>query len=119
MHPASKAMQYEDVEVVLNQHGDIVEITDRVADLAEDPVLKDASMLCGEQAAETIETLMWGVLQGGTNVFYGSGAGARNAITSAITLADQRAVTRGLKAARAARRSLLCCPAQSSTALSL
>ena len=98
---ASKAMQYEDVEVTLGQYGEVVEITDRVADLAEDPVLKDASMLCGEQAAETIETLTWGVLQGGTNVFYGSGAAGRASVAAAITLADQRAITRALKAERA------------------
>lgn len=99
--PTAKAMTYEDVTVTLDQYGDIVEITDRVQDLAEDPVLKDASMMCGEQAAETIETLMWGVLQGGTNVFYGTGVANRASVVNAITLNDQRKVTRGLKDARA------------------
>lgn len=98
--PTSKAISYEDVTVVLSQYGDVVEITDVVQDLAEDPVLKDASMLCGEQAAETIETLMWGVLQGGTNVYYANG-GARNAVNTAISLNKQRAITRFLKANRA------------------
>lgn len=97
--PTAKAMTYEDVTVTLNQYGDVVEITDVVHDLAEDPVLKDAAMMCGEQAAETIETLMWGVLQGGTNVFYANGA-ARNAVNTAITLNKQRAITRQLKANR-------------------
>lgn len=99
--PTSKAMTYEDVTVTLSQYGDTVEITDVVHDLAEDPVLKDASMMCGEQAAETIETLMWGVLQGGTNVFYADTADtARTDVDSAITLGRQRAVTRQLKAER-------------------
>lgn len=97
--PTAKAMTYEDVSVTLSQYGDIVEITDVVHDLAEDPVLKDSAMLCGEQAAETIETLMWGVLQGGTNVFYANGS-ARNAVNTAITLNKQRAITRALKAER-------------------
>ena len=97
--PTAKAMTYEDVTVTLSQYGDVVEITDVVHDLAEDPVLKDAAMMCGEQAAETIETLMWGVLQGGTNVFYANGA-ARNAVNTAITLNKQRAITRQLKANR-------------------
>lgn len=97
--PTAKALTYEDVTVVLSQYGDVVEITDVVHDLAEDPVLKDAAMMCGEQAAETIETLMWGVIRGGTNVFYANGA-ARNAVNTVITLNKQRAITRQLKGNR-------------------
>ena len=52
--PTSQALSYEDV-TALSQYGNVVEITDVVYDLAEDPVLKDASMMCGEQAMETIE----------------------------------------------------------------
>jgi len=98
--PTAKAMSYEDVEVILSQYGDIVEITDVVDDLAEDPVLQDASMLCGEQAGETIESLMWGVLQAGTNRVYQGAQTARNAVDDFISLADQRTVTRHLKAER-------------------
>ena len=97
--PTSQALSYEDVTVTLSQFGNVVEITDVVADLAEDPVLKDAAMLCGEQAGETIETLMWGVIQGGTNVFYNNGS-ARNAVNTAITLVKQRGITRQIKAER-------------------
>jgi N4-gp56 family major capsid protein len=97
--PTSQALSYEDVTVTLSQFGNVVEITDVVADLAEDPVLKDAAMLCGEQAGETIETLMWGVIQGGTNVFYNNGA-ARSAVNTAITLVKQRGITRQIKAER-------------------
>jgi N4-gp56 family major capsid protein len=97
--PTAKALGYEDVSVTLHQYGDVVEITDVVNDLAEDPVLKDAAMMCGEQAMETIETLMWGVLQGGTNVFYANGS-ARNAVNTVITLNKQRAITRQLKGNR-------------------
>ncbi len=66
--PNSQQMQYEDVTVQINQYGAHVVITDVVNDTSEDPVLKDAAMLCGEQAAETIELITWGVLQSGTNV---------------------------------------------------
>jgi len=99
--PTAKAMTYEDVTVQLSQYGDVVEITDVVNDLAEDPVLKDASMMCGEQAGETIESLMWGVLQGGTNVTYAGTASARNQVDDTISLANQRAITRALKGERA------------------
>lgn len=102
--PPGRAMQYEDVPVTLQQYGDYVEISDKVADMAEDPVLKDASALCGEQAAETIEALLWGALRGGTSVYFMNGS-ARNAVNTALTsTAGQtvlRNVVRALKAQRA------------------
>lgn len=97
--PAAKQMQYEDVTVQLKQYGDVVQITDKVHDLSEDPVLKDASMLCGEQAAETIEVLTWSTIQAGTNVFYANGS-TRAGVNTSITRTKQRAITRSLKANR-------------------
>lgn len=98
--PTAKAMQYEDVTVTLDQLGDVIEITDVVNDLAEDPVLSDAVELTGEQSQETIEALLWGVIGGGTNVFYANGT-ARNQVNTKITLSKQRAVIRKLKNERA------------------
>lgn len=98
--PTAGTITYEDVSVTLAQYGHVVEITDVVADVAEDPVLKDASMLCGEQAAETIELLLWNVLRAGTNVVYSNGA-TRNAVNTAISTPMQRGVTRTLKGNRA------------------
>lgn len=98
--PTAQAMSYVDVPVTLAQYGAVVEITDKVADLAEDPVLKDASMLCGEQAGETLEVLTWNVLRAGTNVFYGNGT-ARNQVNTAISLTKLQAAVRFLKAQRA------------------
>lgn len=98
--PTSKAMQYEDVEVTLDQYGDVVEITDKVQDLAEDPVLKDATELTGEQSSETLESLLWGILRAGTNVVYANGS-ARNAVNKKISLPKQRKITRLLKNERA------------------
>lgn len=98
--PTGKALTYEDVQASLSQYGDFVNITDVVQDLAEDPVLKDATELTGEQAAETVETLLWGILQAGTNVHYANGA-ARADVNSVISLNKQRAITRQMKANRA------------------
>jgi len=99
--PNAQKMAYEDVEVTLNQYGVPIEISDKVADLAEDPVLKDASMLAGEQAALTVEMITYGAIKAGTNVFYANGT-ARNQVNTAISLDKQRAVTRGLRAQKAA-----------------
>lgn len=101
--PVPKQIAYEDVSVTLGQYGDVHEITDKVADLAEDPVLKDAAMLAGEQAAETKELILWGALKAGTNVAY-SGTGtpaARTDVNAPITLNLVRNAIRNLKAQRA------------------
>lgn len=98
--PSSQKMVYEDVQASLDQYGAWVEITDVIEDTHEDPVLNDASMLCGEQAADTIEALVYGVLRAGTAVGYANGS-ARNAVNTAISLNKQRMVTRALKAQRA------------------
>jgi N4-gp56 family major capsid protein len=100
--PVPKQMQYEDVAVTLGQYGDVVEISDKVFDLNEDPVLNDAAMLAGEQAAETKELIMWGALKGGTNVAY-SGTGtpaSRGDVNDTITLNLQRNAIRSLKQQR-------------------
>lgn len=99
--PTSQQIRYEDVEATMAQYGAVIDTTDVVADLAEDPVLKDMAMLAGEQAAETIELVTWGVIKGGTSVFYGATADtARSDVNDPISLNRQRAVTRYLKAQR-------------------
>jgi N4-gp56 family major capsid protein len=98
--PAGGSIAYEDVTVQLAQYGDFVEISDVVADLAEDPVLKDITMLTGEQAALTKEMILYGVLKAGTNKFYGGGKSsiATVAAGDVFTKAIQRNVTKALKA---------------------
>lgn len=98
--PTAQKMSYEDVTVVMKQYGVPIEITDVVQDLAEDPVLRDASMLAGEQAALTQEMICYNAIKGGTNVFYANGA-SRAVVNTAISLNKQRAVTRALKAQKA------------------
>ena len=107
--PTAQKMQYEDVEATLKQYGRPVEVTDKVMDLSEDPVLKDATMLIGEQAAETIEAVLYGVLKAGTNVFYANGS-ARNAVNTALSLNKQRAVTRALNAQKAKKITRMLAP---------
>lgn len=98
--PPAQKMQYEDVEATLRQYGNPIEITDVVQDLSEDPVMRDANTQCGEQASRTNEAIIWGVLKGGTSVYYANGA-ARNAVNTPISKNKQRSVTRGLKAQKA------------------
>jgi len=98
--PTSAAITYEDVSVTLGQYGGVIEISDKIADLAEDSVLKDAAMLSGEQAAETLEMITYGIVKAGTNVYYDKDSHVRNTVDSVITLERQRKVVRFLKAQR-------------------
>lgn len=98
--PSAQKIQYEDVQATLKQYGRPIEITDKVTELSEDPVMDTATMLAGEQAGSTIEQVIYGVLKAGTNVFYANGA-TRNAVNTPITLNKQRAVSRGLSGQKA------------------
>ena len=98
--PTAQAMNYEDVTVTLDQYGAVTELTDKVHDMAEDSVLKDMMMLSGEQAQETMELVTYGVIKGGTTVFYANGS-TRAEVNTPITRAKQRAVVKALKGNRA------------------
>ncbi len=98
--PQGQQMRYEDVPCQLQQWGAVTWISDKVADTAEDPVLSDATMLIGEQMAETHEHVLWGVLRGGTNVFRANGA-ARGDINTPVSLNKMHAIVRALHAQRA------------------
>ena len=94
--PPAQQLNYQDVSCQLQQWIGIVEITDRVNDLSEDPVLANATELCGEQAAETQESVAWGVLRGGTSVIYGNGT-TRVGVNTKITLNAVRKAVRALQ----------------------
>lgn len=98
--PTAQKLEYRDVPVTIARYGSWSAISDDIADTHEDPVLKDLMEITGEQAAETMEMIDFGVVIGGTNVVYANGS-ARNAVNTPITLAKQRRVVRFLKAQRA------------------
>jgi N4-gp56 family major capsid protein len=104
--PAAKPIGYQRVSAQLQQYGDLYGITDKVNDLATDPVLNDAMMVAGRQVGDTEEQIVYGVAKAGTNVFYANGA-TRAGVNTAITLNKQRAVIRNLLANRAQRKTTI------------
>lgn len=95
--PVGKNIRYTDVSCTLQQYGDFVQLTDVIQDTHEDPVLQEYIGITAEQAAQTLETLRYNILKAGTNVFYANKVAGRTSVVSAITLADQRRVTRAFK----------------------
>jgi N4-gp56 family major capsid protein len=94
--PAGQALTVTDVTATLTQYGDKVTITDVILDTHEDPTLNESVALLGEQAAQMIEKMRFGVLQAGTNVLYANGA-LRSAVNTPIALTIQRRAVRALK----------------------
>jgi N4-gp56 family major capsid protein len=95
--PAGQTLSATDVTATLVQYGDKVTITDVVEDTHEDPVLQESITLLGEQAAQMIEKVRFGILKAGTNVFYANGVGARNLVVAALSANDLSKAVRQLK----------------------
>ena len=102
--PTATQFGYDDVQTTLKQYGMVVEITDKISDLAEDPVLRDASVQCGENIGRTIEALTYGVVKAGTNVIYANGT-SRTDVNTPVSLAKLRAAARSLKSQKAMKIS--------------
>ena len=94
--PTGQNLTVTDVTATLTQYGDKVTITDVILDTHEDQTLNEAVNLLGEQAAQMIEKMRFGVLKAGTNVVYANGS-ARNAVNTAISTDLQRRAVRALK----------------------
>jgi N4-gp56 family major capsid protein len=94
--PASQSLTVTDVTANLSQYGSRIQITDVIIDTHEDPVLSESVTLLGEQAAQMIEKMRYGVLKAGTNVVYANGA-LRTAVNTPLSITTQRKATRALK----------------------
>jgi N4-gp56 family major capsid protein len=100
--PSARTFSYDTVSVSLRQYGDLVEITDHIADTHMDPVLNEAAQQSGQNIGRTIEQLTYGVVKAGTQVLYANGT-ARTDVNTAIALGDLRAAVRALEAQKAQR----------------
>lgn len=94
--PTGQTLGVTDIVATLAQYGDKTTITDVVLDTHEDPVLNEAVELLGEQSAQMIEKMRFGILKAGTNFQYSNGT-ARNQVNTPLTLAVQQRAVRTLK----------------------
>jgi N4-gp56 family major capsid protein len=101
--PASKKLSSTDVTCTLSQYGDIVEITDIIADTHEDPVFQEAQSIVGEQAAKTVEVIRYNILKACANVFYANSVAGRTAVIAVLSRVDQRKVVRALERQEASK----------------
>lgn len=91
--PAGKTFSTTDVTVTVYQYGDYTTITDWVDMTSPDPILTEAAEMLGEQAGQSLDTVLATILNAGTNVQYAD-------VTSPKVNADRTDVTSSDKIAR-------------------
>ena len=94
--PTGQPLGVTDVTATLAQYGGLTTISDVILDTHEDQVLNEAVSLLGEQAAQMIEKMRYGVLKAGTNVVFANGV-QRSDVNTEISTDIQRRAVRALK----------------------
>ena len=100
--PASRTINYQDVQVTLQQFGVLMKLSSKAESLYEDDIPKDMITLVGEHMGSIEELISYGVIRGGTNVVYATGS-ARTSIVNTISLSKLRQVARTIESAFGAR----------------
>ena len=97
--PDGKDLDVTQIEAILKQYGDYIMTTDELQMTGIDPVITEASELCGEQAAVSVELVLANKLFTGTNAMFAGGKSARSELTEAdkITGSDVMKIRRQLK----------------------
>ena len=71
--PAPSSFAYDTVTTVIQQFGVWIQFTDKIYELHEDEVPRDAQTAIADNIASTKEAIIWGQLTGGTQVIYANG----------------------------------------------
>jgi N4-gp56 family major capsid protein len=100
--PDADSLTPQDITVSLQEYGVLYGLTNRAVDLYEDDVPAEMKKQCGERIGLIREMIRYGVLKGGTNVYY-IGGSSRVAVNNKINLNTLRKVSRNLQANHAAR----------------
>jgi len=97
--PAPSAIDYEDVNATIVQYGNWISLTDVIMETYEDPMLRDAAELLGEQAVGTKELVIWNEIRSGSQVIYSGTATQRNQVTATLSELELRQAQKELKKA--------------------
>ncbi len=95
--PTAEQLSKTDISATPNQYGQFVEISDKVSMVVEDPVLTEASVLLGESAGQTLDTIYRDILNAGTYVWNAGEVATRADIITKVTATDLDKVLRALR----------------------
>ena len=107
--PPGSSFGYDQLTVQIQQYGDWTALTDVVEDTSKDRVLRDMSMMQGEQIGNTRELLTWSIVRAGTNVQYGGAISTRATVdqTSLLTAGMQRSAISAMHRQKAKKFNLI------------
>jgi N4-gp56 family major capsid protein len=99
--PAGKTLSATDVTATVKQYGDYITITDWVSLTEPDSILTEAGEILGEQAGQSLDTILATILNAGTNVQYADVTSPKaNAARDEVTSSDVPATDEFLIAVR-------------------
>ena len=96
--PPPENFQTEIVEDTVEEYGAVVNFSDKVADLHEDPIAQMIVREMAKQMANTKELIAWNTVRGGTSVIYSGTATSRVTVDTPLDIDQIRAATALLKA---------------------
>lgn len=95
--PTGTALSMTEVTATVAQYGQYGEVTDMMDLVGIDPVIEEAVAVFGQQAGESIDTVVANIMSAGTSVMYATGsARATQAAANVITVALIRKAVRNL-----------------------
>ena len=100
--PTARTIQYQDVQVTLQQYGVLMKLSSKAEMLHEDDIPGDMVTLVGEHMGTIEEMISYGVVRGGTNVVYANGT-SRAAVNTGISINKLRQVARIIESAHGKR----------------
>lgn len=80
--PAGSDLTMSQITATVRQYGDFVQFSDVIDLIGIDPVLTETAEILGEQAGETIDTIVRDIVTAGTNVQYAGGRTSRATVTA-------------------------------------
>lgn len=95
--PPAQNFRQEIITDTIKQFGAIVNFSDMVADLHEDPIVDELRDAMAQQMATTKELITWEMVRAGTQVIYSGTATARNQVIAPIDIDQIRAAVALLK----------------------
>lgn len=96
--PAAETLTPQDITGTVEQYSVLYSYTDQSFDLHEDDIPKAMTQLTGERKGLVNEMVLYGVLKGCTNKFYGGAGTSRATVNGTISLTGLRKIARTLRA---------------------
>ena len=96
--PPPESIVPMDVIAVVQQYSCLYSFTDKTYDLYEDDIPKEMIKQVGERVTLVNELIMWGILRGCTNQFFGGTGTTLATVNGAVTLGFLRKIIKSLQA---------------------